>query len=995
MADDDEVRIRGEFENNISRPADAAARSIDNIGDEAAETAVQLEAMEAAESSAAITTRQLGNETDAASEKIKKKTRTVRRDTEEVKRNDRETTRLIRNVRRFGNANAFLGRGLQGVSRMAVSVRRGLTMAFGPLAMVTKIGAMIEAVGLLAVGLKGLGAAGLVAANGLGPLVGILGAYPAALAGMATGVGAIKIGTSGLGKAWSTMNNPKAKKEDVQKANKGVAPEALEFLRALKKLQPEWIKLRKEVQQKLFMGLGKEIQPLVKKWLPILEDEFGRTASGVNKLLKEQIKWLKSADGIQTVSYFLDDGRKNFLALLRVLAAFGKVFAVIAHQASPMFRQMMKDLEGLLGRLYSWLKKNDQFMRSFFLKSWQRLKGILFAAWNFALGLIGVLKAATPWTNKMGKQLTKVAVQFNKWANSKKGQAQLRKFYSEFMPVFYALLGLAGQVIRFLWSIGSSKEFIELIKKIQTDLLPAVEKVVKASQGKFIPAIIDIFSALADIASSGFIEIFAGFLEDIAGYIRKFADWFKRQSPETKRVVVGLVATFFLFGRLLAPLGKAIEGFGKIVGKFAGKGGLLGKLVGGGGKTKEMGKIAGFLARLAPLLGGLASPAGVVLAVIVGLIAIFTALYVKFQGFRDAVNQIGQRIAEVWLTMVWPTIKTVMGLIGQLADWLLQKLGIDGGLPELGTKIAEAWQKIWPVISFLIGAWGASLAIVVAVIGGVIAVIMLIVAAWIKAGQAVVTFFAWSIAKAQQFRGWINGLLGRLFMGIVNLWRGPVSGFIGWIKGVFRTGIDAIGTAVGKIKGFFSTAIARAKEIIETLVGKVQSVADRIGTIISGITDAVGGAVQWVTDHIPGFFAGGTMVKGQLSLVGEHGPEALMDRSGRMGLVGLNGPQLIMPDKPYAVVNNAATEDPFSMWSHNSPSWAVKAMQKAYSASGHTSTPEASPARRSEPVAPHIDNSTTLTIEKVEIGSKDDLDEFEDRLERMLRKIARDKKRNS
>ena len=96
----------------------------------------------------------------------------------------------------------------------------------------------------------------------------------------------VKLGMIGVGEAVKTAFDPEAKPEDLEKAMKGLAPAAREFVIELQGMKSQFKELQQGVQQNLFQGLAQELKGLGASVLPLVSNAMKNTASTLNQMAK-------------------------------------------------------------------------------------------------------------------------------------------------------------------------------------------------------------------------------------------------------------------------------------------------------------------------------------------------------------------------------------------------------------------------------------------------------------------------------------------------------------------------------------------------------------------------------------------------------------------------------------------------------------------------------------------------------------------------------------
>lgn len=174
---------------------------------------------------------------------------------------------------RLGNGIKKLGSALSTVSQAS-----GIIGSFS--SMLAIISSLIPAV--LALG------------GALSALSGALILLPGALATVAAAGLVVKLGMQGMGDAFKAIASGDSKKLD--EALKKLAPSARAFVKEISRVAPEFGKVQKAIQGRLFLGLAKEIEPIAKNILPAFRTGTLAVADVLNKGAKSLAGFLKEGE---------------------------------------------------------------------------------------------------------------------------------------------------------------------------------------------------------------------------------------------------------------------------------------------------------------------------------------------------------------------------------------------------------------------------------------------------------------------------------------------------------------------------------------------------------------------------------------------------------------------------------------------------------------------------------------------------------------------------
>lgn len=574
------INIIAIFEDLVSRPANRAARSLDEFGDEAEEAQRKVAALEATTAASTGTldrhgdatersithTRRLGNE----HEQTRQKAERFRRGME-----DQENVfkRMERSILGFQNRLQRLGGSFMAI---VAPVGRFLTT-------ILKLGAVVAIAGLLgvlAMAIQGIAVAALAATAALGPLTGIVGALFGLIPTMIIGMGLLKLVMGGVGEAFSALMNPDATSEQIDKAMKKISANARQTLATVKSLGSEWKKVRESVQDNFFRGIGPNLIPLSNAVRPIVQKNLDTTATGVNTAVIDFMQWLATGEGTDLLDKTMQLGGSIVSAAARGLAQVMQVGMKLAVLATPLLNEIMGSMGRGLDRFEKFLDDNPEKVEKFFTDSWTHIKGWTSVLGDFFMGFVALASAAAPLTTKIGDSLGEVAENFRKWAEDPETQRRLRTWFEDMIPIVGTLVDFFGTLVRTIWSMGDgqNENFQKVFTWINDTLLPNLERVIKTMSetdalDSFMRAIDSIFTVLSDPAVA---KSISDILRYVADLIVAFGDWFASLSPEDREFLVKLTLGLVGLSAAMSSLLPALAGVAGILGGGA----MLGIIIG-------------------------------------------------------------------------------------------------------------------------------------------------------------------------------------------------------------------------------------------------------------------------------------------------------------------------------------------------------------------------------------------------------------------------------
>ena len=250
----------------------------------------------------------------------------------------------------------------------------------------------------------------------------------------------------------------------------------------------------------------------------------------------------------------------------------------------------------------------------------------------------------------------------------------------------------------------------------------------------------------------------------------------------------------------------------------------------------------------------LASPIGLVLALVAGLVAALVVLWNTNDGFREAVMNAWQGIQDFVGNAIqaigdfFTNLGTTVSQLPQMfADWLNNVIAtVTGWVSNMAAQAASAGsQFVSNVVSFVTNLP----ANVASFLGNVISNVV----GWVSnmasnASRAGSQFLSNAIGFVSQLPGRIASFLGNV-----------ISNLGSWAGNMASKGADG------------------ARRMFDAVVNGLTSLPGRIltigGDIVRGIWDGISGAAGWLADKVKGF-AGG-ILDGMKSALGIHSPSRL------------------------------------------------------------------------------------------------------------------------
>jgi TP901 family phage tail tape measure protein len=300
-------------------------------------------------------------------------------------------------------------------------------------------------------------------------------------------------------------------------------------------------------------------------------------------------------------------------------------------------------------------------------------------------------------------------------------------------------------------------------------------------------------------------------LPKLSSMVEKVANWFSALSPigQNLVVIIGIIAA--AIGPLLMVIGTLATGIGTVVGWFA-------------PLAVAIAEAGGLIAWLGPIFTAITGPIGITIAAVVGLIAIFVALYKNNEDFRNNILVIWESIKngfQVALDFIWNIVQSVMTSVMSFFGSVLND--IKAFWDENGAQIMSIVQTyfglVWAYLQMIMGTIKGLFQVVWPIITGVIKV------AWATIQSIISTA--------------INIVLGVIQVAL-KLLKGDWSGAWETIKSTAKTIMDNI---VGYFKGIDLKQIG--KDIIQGLINGIGSMAESVKTMVSKLAEKI---PQWAKE---------------------------------------------------------------------------------------------------------------------------------------------------
>lgn len=925
MADED-IRIRAELEGALTRDLTVATEAVDELGDEAQETAAQLAIMDAAAKGTSRSVADLGRESRSSS-----------RDVDELAKSHRRATITGREH-------------VSALSRFDKILKRikGNKFDFGAVLNAYKIPAIVTAVSLLGTAVSALGAAGYAGIAGLAPLGSLLVAYPGFALAAAQGLGAVKLGLNGIGDAVKALSDPAADPEKVAAALKDLSPAARDLAFELASLNKGPLKeLKKATSSAIAPGFTKALQNINPLW-PIITRNVSATGGAIGDLAAQSTKAMSKP-------FFRGQLNRVMKTNTVVVSNSGRAIYFLVRTLFNLldaFRPVLRSMSEYLLRGSKFLATTTRAgletgrLGAFFQRAWRLGRAFFAVIRDLTVGLFNIGQESQQMGKFLGGGLQEGAAAFRSWTDSLEGRASIRKWFSDAIPVVREVLRLTGAILTMFGNLSTNQSLVPVLAQIRTELLPAMSGLATNVTTAFGPALVSAATAFVNFNNALTFSPLATVLQLVADLVNAVAIGVMALPSPLNTAFASLLALSLGLKVASGGAGLLLKGFSPLIGVttgFTGSAAAAGKeltgwhKIGGAAKGKldqlkvglsgadeaqsafatrttkagaalrKFGKWASLTARmkLASMLittGNAArfmwlaitGPIGLTIIAIMAVVGLGVLLYKKWKPFRELVDAVWAGIVvgakwvwsavKMYLTLLWKFWSTVFKVIWGIAKVAFAIIGTlfmtwwTYVVKPIVTRLWQSFQQAWGIIK-------AGARVVGSIIGAVFG--------WVAARAR----WVWNVLKvgfrvAQAVISAVWGRLRSTFAGPFSWLREKAGDAIGWVRDRFKWLADRIRAIFGPVKTFLGSVWDGMKtgfsSALDWIKARITDVIDVINGMIGGFNKLPGPNI----DKIPALYAGGPTHPGMRALVGEIGPEAWVKASGAVEIIGKNGPEV-------------------------------------------------------------------------------------------------------
>jgi hypothetical protein len=563
--------------------------------------------------------------------------------------------------------------------------------------------ALVTGLGLAAQGIGALGAGTVALTGALGPLSGLMVAYPGLGLAAAQGFLAWKFAMGGVMDAVGGLNQGLDPKKLGQLSDEGQR-----FAIQLDAMKSQVRGLQTATQDGLFPGVRRGLRD-VSPLLADFRDEANLTGAALGHVVSYAGQFTRQAGpDLQVLA------KRNALHIARMGNAGVNLASALRHvlvAAGPLLGWLTKSAEAwslYLDRSAAAGRESGKLAR-FFWKTRVVATSLWHTLRDVGMALLGIAKGGSGLGGDMLKSLERGAASFRAWSEGAKGQRQIVGYFREMRPAVYEVSRLARDLVLSLVRLSNGPGLAPMIRDLRTKLLPALESILTTTTASFGPVLIDGLVRLGDLAvalsgSTGPLTL----LVITLGHVASAAAWLFRTVPGASQLAavlltLGLAARAVKFAAMVTGLKRLYLGATTVasalsslrVGLGAMKAVYLAQTGAANASTLAVlrhaaaQKGAAMWARVATgsflglNLAMLANPAVLIAAGIIALGAAFYLAYTKVEWFHNAVDS-----TFSWIKGHWPL------LVGVIAPLALPIALIADNFDRLKAAGVGAWDAV-------------------------------------------------------------------------------------------------------------------------------------------------------------------------------------------------------------------------------------------------------------------------------------------------------------
>jgi hypothetical protein len=303
-----------------------------------------------------------------------------------------------------------------------------------------KFPALIAGVGLAAQGIGALAGAVVGLLPGLADLSALGAALPATFIGVSGAMVTTKFALEGVSEAMG--GNKEAMKE--------LTPQAREFVRTMKEMDPLVNRLRGAAQRGLFPGLTAGVRTLAERGAPTARGLLGRFGREVGGAAQRGAERVTRPGTLRDIDVLGRQGARIFNRMTRGALDLADAIRHIAVAARPFTEWLSRTVLGWAEMLRITAQQGRETGRlaDFFERARKRLEQVFRIAGNLWNTFRGILRAARPLSDFIFNFFEGATEKWEAFTNSQKGQQRMRRWFNAIRPPLRQFFLLIGDIFK-------------------------------------------------------------------------------------------------------------------------------------------------------------------------------------------------------------------------------------------------------------------------------------------------------------------------------------------------------------------------------------------------------------------------------------------------------------------------------------------------------------------------------------------------------------------
>lgn len=430
----------------------------------------------------------------------------VRSFSRDVEKENKSLVRSNRDVHRsFMDIDGAIGK----VNRSFSLLRNVVGLIKWP-ALISAVGLATQVIGQLAAGVVGL-------IGSLKDLSGLLIAYPSLLGAVGQALVTVKLGFGEVGQALSGNEQAYKRLNEQQK----------QFVRFVnRELKPAMKDLKQVAGEGLFPGLRRGSRAALGN-LDVFKGIIGGTAEELGRLAEQAGKLLGSKAFGRDLAKVGEQNRKAIGAMGDSVIDLTRALSIMLVEAEPLLRFIRQGIRdfGEWARESARAGRESGALREFFASTRDTLRVLLPLLRDFSMAILNLTNLGKPLGDSLLRSLRDSAKEFRQWTESARGKNDIADYFRKAEPGIRALGTLLVDLVKMFTRLSGREGAAKMIRQLDDELLPAIEKLIGGMTEAFGPTMIDLVVSLAKTLATlsgptGALIVIADTLKVISDLIR-------------------------------------------------------------------------------------------------------------------------------------------------------------------------------------------------------------------------------------------------------------------------------------------------------------------------------------------------------------------------------------------------------------------------------------------------------------------------------------------